>query len=153
LSKIHHITPERKLFDLLRNPRKFVVDRWHAAVHTYKLPDADQSLIENVRDGQDFQNFMRRAIQEATNARQSSRIDPLITLSRIHIPLWSLGKLIASFDFESDSAEYVDVTEDVDVSQLWAMSYLIVKVRTLLVTLLFRLSLTRLAITQFRRKA
>jgi hypothetical protein len=152
-SKILHNTPGRKLFDFRRNPRKFVVDRWRAAVETYKLPDADQSLVEKVTNAQDFQNFMRGAIQEARFTKQLSRINPLITISGIQVPLWSFEKLIANVDDESESAEYVDVTDDVEVSHLWAMSYLNVKVRMLLVILLVRFRLTRLAIAQFCRQA
>ena len=112
-----------------RNPREFVADRWRAAVDTYKLPNADKSLIENVKDAQAFQNFMRGAVQDARSAKQYSRINPLITISNIHGPLWQFEKLIADVDEESESAEYVDVREEVDVSHLWAMSCLSVKVR------------------------
>jgi hypothetical protein len=152
-SKIHHITPERKLFDLPKNPRKFVIDRWRAAVDSYKLTDRDQSDVGNVKNAQHFQDFMRKAVQEAKDAKQWSRYNPLITISNIHGPLCYFEELIAYADDESESAEYVDIIEDVDVSHLWAMSYLNVKVRTIIVISLARYLLTRSAFNQLRRQA
>ena len=120
---------------------------------TYKLNDADQSLVGGYNNAQRFADFMRTAVQEATDAKHSSRINPLITISGIHSPLCQFEKLLAEADDESELAGYVDVTADVDVTHLWAMSYLNVKVRATIVTLLAIYFLTRSAINQFRRQA
>ena len=121
-----------------RKPRGFVLDRWRAAVDTYKLKDADQSLVGDYKNAKRFADFMRTAVQEATDAGHSSRINPLITISGIHWPLCQFEQLLAEADDESELAGYVEVTADVDVSHLWAMSYLNVKVRTITVIILAR---------------
>jgi hypothetical protein len=119
-------------------------------VDTYKLTEADQSPVTNA---QDFEDFMRKAVQDATDAKQSSRINPLITISNIHGPLCQFENCIADAHDESESAEYVDIGKAVDVSHLWAMVYLNVQVRTIIVISLARYLLIRSAINRFRRQA
>lgn len=115
----------------------------------YKLPDTDQNLVEKVTNAQSFQNYMRTAVKEARSAKQSSHINLLITISGLQGSLWQFEKLIADVDDESESAEYVDVTEDVDVSPLWAMVYLNVKASTIFEKLLVYYLLTWPAINHF----
>ena len=96
---------------------------------------------------------MCNAVQEARIAGRSSRINPLVTISAIHRLPWQFEMLIADINDESESAKDVDISEDVEVRRLWAISYLKVKVRTLPEILPSKYCLKRLFNSKFRRQA
>jgi hypothetical protein len=106
-----------------RNPRTFVVDRWKAAVDSYRLSSADLDLVDNVTDERAFDRYVRKTLRDAQVSGPTSTVTAFTSILQLYRPLWYFAEMIQ--DIEPGVR---DVAEEVDVSPLWSMAYLNIKV-------------------------
>src|SRR5437763_366579 len=96
--------------------RGFTADRWKAANDLYRLSKADQLLAGHVTTHRAFDLYMKEATSASTNASQHASLQSMHQIYR------------ALLNFEYMIKDLVDDNR-VTTSNLWAMTYLNVKVR------------------------
>lgn len=101
----------------LRNsdPREFTADRWSTANDLYHLSKADRFLAGDVTTHKAFDLYMKEATNNTTNASQLAALQSITQIYR------------ALLNFEYRIKESVE-DDKVDTSNLWAMTYLNVRV-------------------------
>jgi hypothetical protein len=109
-----------------RNPRTFIISRWNAAVDSYQLSSTDLDLVDNVTDEKAFDLYVRKTIKEARSSGNNSTVTALTSIELLYRPLWYFAEEVLQ-DVEPGVR---DVAEEVDVSPLWSMAYLNIKVTT-----------------------
>lgn len=106
---------------MTRNPRPFVIERWTTASESYKLSDIEEDLAEQVTDEKAWDEYVRTKARDSRGGMRSA----LSQILQFYRPMWQFATMIQEVEMGVE-----DVAEDVDVSPIWSMAFLNVKVIT-----------------------
>jgi hypothetical protein len=90
------------------------------------LSSSDLDLVGNVTDETAFDQYIRKTLKDARASGQNSIVTAITSIELLYRPLWYFAEEVLQ-DVEPGVR---DVAEEVDVSPLWSMAYLNIKVTT-----------------------